>query len=66
MRAAAQRSPNVPCEVWALKGMQGAYDFVKEKSHAIGPNMSYVIAPIAFRVMFTHVHTGRAALFISS
>ncbi|KZT74686.1 phosphatases II [Daedalea quercina L-15889] len=42
MRAAAQRSPNVPCEVWALKGMQGAYDFVKEKSNAIGPNMSLI------------------------
>ncbi|KAH9937625.1 uncharacterized protein B0H18DRAFT_971486 [Fomitopsis serialis] len=42
MRAAAQRSPNVPCEVWALKGMQGAYDFVKEKSSTIGPNMSLI------------------------
>lgn len=65
MRAAAQRSPNVPCDVWALKGMQGAYDFVKEKSHAIGPNMSYVVLPIAPRVMFTHAHAGRVALFIS-
>ncbi|KAH9835619.1 uncharacterized protein C8Q71DRAFT_708996 [Rhodofomes roseus] len=42
MRAAVQRSPNVPCDVWALKGMQGAYDFVKEKSNAIGPNMSLI------------------------
>ncbi|KAI0936263.1 hypothetical protein AcW1_000546 [Taiwanofungus camphoratus] len=42
MRAAAHRSPNVPSEVWALKGMQGAYSFVKEKSNAIGPNMSLI------------------------
>ncbi|KAK7058795.1 hypothetical protein VNI00_001419 [Paramarasmius palmivorus] len=42
MRAAADRSPNVPSEVWALKGMQGAYDFVKEKSKTIGPNMSLI------------------------
>ncbi|OBZ79131.1 Tyrosine-protein phosphatase pmp1 [Grifola frondosa] len=42
MRAAAQRSPNVPPEVWALKGMQGAYSFVKEKSKWIGPNMSLI------------------------
>ncbi|OSX67637.1 hypothetical protein POSPLADRAFT_1064198 [Postia placenta MAD-698-R-SB12] len=42
MRAAAQRSPNVPSEVWSLKGMQGAYSFVKEKSNAIGPNMSLI------------------------
>ncbi|KAI0361702.1 hypothetical protein OH77DRAFT_1516635 [Trametes cingulata] len=42
MRAAAQRSPGVPSEVWALKGMQGAYSFVKEKSKWIGPNMSLI------------------------
>ncbi|KAL0580291.1 hypothetical protein V5O48_001708 [Marasmius crinis-equi] len=42
MRAAAERSPSVPSEVWALKGMQGAYDFVKEKSKTIGPNMSLI------------------------
>jgi len=42
MRAAAQRSPNVPSEVWALKGMQEAYSFVKEKSRAVGPNMSLI------------------------
>ncbi|ESK98384.1 dual specificity catalytic domain containing protein [Moniliophthora roreri MCA 2997] len=42
MRAAADRSPNVPSEVWALKGMQGAYDHVKEKSKTIGPNMSLI------------------------
>ncbi|KAI8995563.1 hypothetical protein BD414DRAFT_409934 [Trametes punicea] len=42
MRAAAQRSPNVPSEIWALKGMQGAYSFVKEKSKWIGPNMSLI------------------------
>ena len=40
MRAAAQRSPSVPPEVWALKGMQAAYSFVKEKSKWVGPNMS--------------------------
>ncbi|KAK1223790.1 hypothetical protein PQX77_013314 [Marasmius sp. AFHP31] len=42
MRAAADRSASVPSEVWALKGMQGAYDFVKEKSKSIGPNMSLI------------------------
>jgi len=42
MRAAAERSPSVPSEIWALKGMQGAYSFVKEKSKWVGPNMSYV------------------------
>ncbi|RDX55919.1 hypothetical protein OH76DRAFT_1338362 [Lentinus brumalis] len=42
MRAAAQRSPNVPPEVWALKGMQAAYSFVKEKSKWVGPNMSLI------------------------
>lgn len=42
MRAAAERSPSVPPEVWALKGMQGAYTFVKSKSRWVGPNMSYV------------------------
>ncbi|KAG5654735.1 hypothetical protein H0H81_003743 [Sphagnurus paluster] len=40
MRAAAEQSPSVPPEVWALKGMQGAYSFVKEKSKWVGPNMS--------------------------
>ncbi|EIW64735.1 uncharacterized protein TRAVEDRAFT_112206 [Trametes versicolor FP-101664 SS1] len=42
MRAAAQRSASVPSEVWALKGMQGAYSFVKEKSKWVGPNMSLI------------------------
>ncbi|KAK0233444.1 hypothetical protein IW262DRAFT_1304731 [Armillaria fumosa] len=42
MRAAAERSPNVPPEIWALKGMQPAYDFVKQKSRWIGPNMSLI------------------------
>ena len=42
MRAAAQCSVAVPSEVWALKGMQGAYSYVKEKSRWVGPNMSYV------------------------
>ncbi|KIK71209.1 hypothetical protein GYMLUDRAFT_235564 [Collybiopsis luxurians FD-317 M1] len=42
MRAAAERSPSVPPEIWALKGMQPAYDYVKEKSQWIGPNMSLI------------------------
>ncbi|KAG2023282.1 hypothetical protein CC2G_000952 [Coprinopsis cinerea AmutBmut pab1-1] len=42
MRAAAERSPLVPPEVWALQGMQGAYSFVKEKSPCVGPNMSLI------------------------
>lgn len=42
MRAAAERSPAVPSEIWALKGMQGAYTFVKEKSKWVGPNMSLI------------------------
>jgi len=46
MRAAARCSTAVPSEVWALKGMQGAYSYVKEKSKWVGPNMSYVIFPL--------------------
>jgi len=42
MRAAAQCSTAVPSEVWALKGMQDAYSYVKDKSKWVGPNMSYV------------------------
>ncbi|KAJ6627214.1 hypothetical protein B0H10DRAFT_1996099 [Mycena sp. CBHHK59/15] len=42
MRTAAERTPSVPSEIWALKGMQGAYDFVKEKSKWVGPNMSLI------------------------
>ncbi len=42
MRAAAMRSPHVPDHVWALKGMQAAYDYVKQKSTCVGPNMSCV------------------------
>ncbi|KAF9654322.1 hypothetical protein BDM02DRAFT_3106655 [Thelephora ganbajun] len=42
MRAAAQCSTAVPSEVWALKGMQGAYSYVKEKSKWVGPNMSLI------------------------
>ncbi|KIY45394.1 phosphatases II, partial [Fistulina hepatica ATCC 64428] len=42
MRAAAERSPRVPPEVWDLKGMQGAYDYVKSKSRWAGPNMSLI------------------------
>jgi len=44
MRAAARCSTAVPSQVWALKGMQGAYSYVKEKSKWVGPNMSYVIS----------------------
>ena len=46
MRAAAEHAAWVPPEVWALKGMQEAYSYVKEKSPCVGPNMSYVICPI--------------------
>lgn len=42
MRAAAMCLPNVPPEVWQLKGMQAAYSFVKEKSKHVGPNMSLI------------------------
>jgi len=42
MRAAAKQSTSVPPEIWALKGMQGAYTFVKEKSKWVGPNMSLI------------------------
>ncbi|KAG8219961.1 phosphatases II [Butyriboletus roseoflavus] len=42
MRAAATRSPNVPSDVWDLKGMQAAYSFVKDKSRHVGPNMSLI------------------------
>ncbi|KAF9569747.1 hypothetical protein CPC08DRAFT_701630 [Agrocybe pediades] len=42
MRAAAEKHPSVPPEVWALPGMQGAYTFVKEKSPHVGPNMSLI------------------------
>ncbi|KAJ7275324.1 hypothetical protein B0H12DRAFT_1199429 [Mycena haematopus] len=42
MRAAAERSSNMPSEIWALRGMQGAYTFVKEKSKWVGPNMSLI------------------------
>lgn len=53
MRAAAQRSPNVPSEIWALKGMQGAYSYVKEKSKWVGPNMSYVSACLSTVLFLT-------------
>ncbi|KII93473.1 hypothetical protein PLICRDRAFT_100232 [Plicaturopsis crispa FD-325 SS-3] len=42
MRAAATASPSVPPEIWALKGMQQAYAYVKEKSKWVGPNMSLI------------------------
>ena len=52
MRAAAERAAWAPPEVWALKGMQGAYAFVKEKSPCAGPNMSYVISrPILYCII---------------
>jgi tyrosine-protein phosphatase len=52
MRAAAERSSSVPPEVWDLKGMQGAYSFVKDKSKWIGPNMSYV--PVLLSPRLSH------------
>ncbi|OJA12053.1 hypothetical protein AZE42_06695 [Rhizopogon vesiculosus] len=42
MRAASMCLPNVPPEVWQLRGMQAAYSFVKEKSKHVGPNMSLI------------------------
>ncbi|KAJ2928780.1 hypothetical protein H1R20_g8316, partial [Candolleomyces eurysporus] len=51
MRAAAERSPHVPPEVWALKGMQGAYAFVKEKSPVVGPNMSLILQLVDYEKM---------------
>jgi len=42
MRAAAEKSYSVPPEVWALKGYQGAYVYVKGKSKWIGPNMTLI------------------------
>ena len=49
MRAAAEHAAWVPPEVWALKSMQEAYSFVKEKSPCVGPNMSYVVRLIPCR-----------------
>lgn len=43
MRWAHEQSLLVPADVWTLKGMSGAYDYVKDRSKVIGPNMSYVI-----------------------
>jgi tyrosine-protein phosphatase len=40
MRASAEHSSSVPPEVWALKGYQDAYKYVKDKSKWVGPNMS--------------------------
>ncbi|THH34118.1 hypothetical protein EUX98_g37 [Antrodiella citrinella] len=54
MRAAAQCSPSVPPEVWALKGMQGAYAFVKEKSKWVGPNMSLIYQLLDYERTFTN------------
>lgn len=42
MRAAFEESHRVPPEVRALKSMQGAYSYVKEKSPCVGPNMSLI------------------------
>ncbi|TFK76925.1 hypothetical protein BDN72DRAFT_807171 [Pluteus cervinus] len=52
MRAAAERSPSVPSEIWALKGMQGAYNFVKEKSRWVGPNMSLIYQLLEYEKTF--------------
>jgi hypothetical protein len=42
MRAAALGGSSVPADVIALRGrgMQGAYEYVQQKSKTIGPNMS--------------------------
>ncbi|TFK57371.1 hypothetical protein OE88DRAFT_125198 [Heliocybe sulcata] len=42
MRAAATASPSLSEEVRELKGMQGAYSYVKSKSRWVGPNMSLI------------------------
>ncbi|EIN13549.1 hypothetical protein PUNSTDRAFT_59759 [Punctularia strigosozonata HHB-11173 SS5] len=42
MRAAATSSPHVSPEVWELKGYHAAYEFVKNKSKHVGPNMSLI------------------------
>ena len=61
MRAAAENSPSVPPEVWALKGMQEAYAFVKEKSPCVGPNMQYVhfvlLSPFFITFLQPHIST---------
>ena len=56
MRAAAEHAAWVPPEVWALKGMQEAYSFVKEKSPCVGPNMSYVIRLILCYFMYLFLY----------
>jgi tyrosine-protein phosphatase MSG5 len=40
MRAASLCSAWVPQDVWSLKGMQAAYEYVKQRSKWVGPNMS--------------------------
>ncbi|OCH96477.1 hypothetical protein OBBRIDRAFT_718531 [Obba rivulosa] len=57
MRAASQRSPNVPSEVWALKGMQGAYSYVKERSKWVGPNMSLIYQLLDYERAFNSSET---------
>lgn len=52
MRAAAERRSSVPPDIWALQGMQAAYDYVKEKSPCVGPNMSYVFHFTPVRIGF--------------
>uniref|UniRef100_D8PK49 protein-tyrosine-phosphatase n=1 Tax=Schizophyllum commune (strain H4-8 / FGSC 9210) TaxID=578458 RepID=D8PK49_SCHCM len=42
MRAASERLHWVPADVWALKDMNSAYDYVKSKSRWAGPNMSLI------------------------
>lgn len=43
MRAAQASDANNAVRALKNQGMQGAYNFVKEKSQWIGPNMSYVV-----------------------
>ncbi|THH02904.1 hypothetical protein EW026_g41 [Hermanssonia centrifuga] len=66
MRAAATRSPSVPPEVWALKGMQGAYSFVKEKSKWVGPNMSLIYQLLDYERSFRPMNSSPTASEISS
>ncbi|KAI0078946.1 hypothetical protein K474DRAFT_1673819 [Panus rudis PR-1116 ss-1] len=61
MRAAATCSPLVPPEVWALKGMQGAYTFVKEKSKWVGPNMSLIYQLLDYERSFKQGDASPAA-----
>ena len=55
MRAAAGRHSSAPPDIWALQGMQAAYDYVKEKSPCVGPNMSYVFHFTRVCIRLIHV-----------